>query len=313
VRTVVARRDPRLRAIVVRERPLYFTTAGRRVPVRAGSSLAWFGTRLAVVQDDAAQVALIDPASGAVEAVTLPEHAAAGRKLDLEACVSLATAAGDVLVMLSSGSWEPPWCIASLQDPARPRARLHAAGPWYEALHAATAFTGGALNIEGALAAGPGVRLFNRGGRGGANASVDVPAAVLAALMAGVAPPLAHADAGLLRYDLGALDGVELGFTDVTGAGADATFYVAAAEDSAGAALDGHVTGSAVGVIHGGGARWIEARRADGTPYATKVEGICMDRADPRRAWLVTDADDPAEPARLCEAELSGPWWPPAA
>ena len=40
--------------------------------IRAGSGLAWVGDRLAVVQDDANFIALVDPTTGLADSIVLP-------------------------------------------------------------------------------------------------------------------------------------------------------------------------------------------------------------------------------------------------
>ncbi|CAG0944737.1 hypothetical protein GPROT2_02817 [Gammaproteobacteria bacterium] len=308
VKRCVARRDARLHATVVGERQLFQRdTGGARLPLRGGSALAWFGGRLALVQDDADAVALVEPRDGRVTTVPVPRTADDPPRFDFEACVRFGSAAGpDTLLLLSSGSRKPPWRLAQLADPLRPRVAVRAADGLYAMLRAAGDFTGGVLNIEGALARGRGLRLFNRGGRGGFNASVDLPrqAFLPQSPGAGVMPGAAR----VTRYDLGMLDGIALGFTDVAAAPAGGTLFVAAAEDSAGATVDGAVAGSVAGIIRRGHARWIEIRDAAGALHGQKIEGLCLDPADPGRGWAVTDADDAGVPARLCRLEFHGPW-----
>ena len=87
----------------------------RPAHVRAASSMAWIGDRVALVQDDVNFVALVDPATGLADAITLP----AGRddkrqfddgrdnkkyKLDLEAMARVPTTRGTMLVAFGSGS-----------------------------------------------------------------------------------------------------------------------------------------------------------------------------------------------------------------
>lgn len=281
--------------------------AGSRLPVRGGSSLAWFGNRLAVAQDSADAVALVDPADAAVDMVPVPRRADDPPRFDFEACAGIGGAGQpETLLLFSSGSRSPPWRLARLCDPARPRVTVHAADPLYAVLHATTGFTGGVLNIEGALALRSGLRLFNRGGRGGINASLDLPLRAFpvqsGAAVAGWQP------GDVTHYELGSLDGVALGFTDVAAAAGGGTLYLAAAENSAGPAVDGAVVGSALGIIRRGRARWVELRETGGAIHAQKLEGLCLDPADPTRGWAISDPDDASIPARLCRIELRGPW-----
>src|SRR5215207_7995120 len=88
---IVAREDPALGARVVRRTPLRYrdgddASLDRPAHVRAGSGLAWVdtsrGPRLAVVQDDAHFVALVDPRDGLAEAIALPPGPGGLRQFD---------------------------------------------------------------------------------------------------------------------------------------------------------------------------------------------------------------------------------------
>ena len=86
-RRVVARHDPRLIARVVARWPLRYADGAdaavdRPAHVRAGSSLAWVGDRLVVVQDDANFLALVDPRDASVQVTTLPAAAGGTRQFD---------------------------------------------------------------------------------------------------------------------------------------------------------------------------------------------------------------------------------------
>ncbi|MFM8333312.1 MAG: DUF6929 family protein [Candidatus Methylumidiphilus sp.] len=321
---LVCVRDAALSATVLSRRELRYAEGAdaaldRPGHVRAGSSLAWFGRRIAVVQDDANFVALFDPDSGQVGAWTLPAGAGGRRqfderrgnkphKLDLEACFSAPTG----LVALGSGSSPQRETLALIA--ADGQARLFPAPGLYARLHAAQAFSGGELNVEGAVFVDGVVRLFNRGNgawRDGVpprNASCDILWAEFAAyLQGGAAPALRN----IVEYDLGALDGAPLTFTDAS-ATASGLLYTAAAEASPDAVTDGVVTGSAVGVLAGATGRWIELRDADGALLAEKVEGICPVAGRDGIIYVAVDADDPDRPTMLCEVALRGPWFQPA-
>ncbi len=343
---VAARRDPGLVARVVRRLPMRYAAGAdpaldRPAHVRAGSGLARLrtpgGERLAVVQDDANFLAVVDPATGLAEAVTLPAGAGGRRtfskaegtkhhKLDLEACCLLADPArpgSRVLVAFGSGSTdrrEQVVVVAGLETGPAEDAEVTVvdASALYAALRAEAAFAGAELNVEGAVRVGaPGgeaVRLFARGNGAGnamggaASATCDVDAAALAAYLLGVAPSPAPRPERVVRYDLGAVGGERLGFTDATvlgGASAGRVLYVAAAESSADVFEDGAVGGSALGVIGAdGAARWTPIVDAAGDPFADKVEGVAFD--DAGRLWVVIDQDDPDRPSELCEVALAG-------
>ena len=83
----VLRADPALRARIVRRLPMRYAAGAdpaqdRPAHVRAGSALARVGGRLAVVQDDANFVALVDPETGLARPVALPRGAAGLRQFD---------------------------------------------------------------------------------------------------------------------------------------------------------------------------------------------------------------------------------------
>jgi hypothetical protein len=102
---------------------------------------------------------------------------------------------------------------------------------------------------------------------------------------------------------------VPLAFTEAAVGDDGRALFVATAEDAPNAIADGPVKGSVIGVIEGkeGGtsARWTTLVGTDGAAYRRKVEGVVLDE-DLGGAWLLTDEDDPAEPAHLVRAELRG-------
>ena len=101
----VAVADPALSARVISRAPLLYAGGAdaaldRPAHVRAASSLAMVGGRLAIIQDDANFIAVLDPSDGRIESITLPAAAGGERqfddrrgnkrfKLDLEASVAV--------------------------------------------------------------------------------------------------------------------------------------------------------------------------------------------------------------------------------
>lgn len=328
---VIARRDDAARAVIVRRTPLLYAggpdpSLDRPGHVRAGSGLAPVGARLAVIQDDAHFLALVDPASGVAHAVTLPAGPGGARqfdarrgtkhlKLDLESCVALRQRDGALVVAaFGSGSTAARERILlatfAHPDEPEPEVRLVEATPLYAALRAESAFAGSEMNVEGAAVVGDRVRLFGRGngaprdGVAATNATCDVDAAALLAYLRGDGPTPAVRD--VRAYALGALDDCPLGFTDAAALADGRVLYTAAAEDSPNAVDDGAVAGSAIGWIapDGGSARWTPLLASDGAPCTEKVEGVVPASADGGRLWVVTDADDPGAPSVLCEVEV---------
>lgn len=327
VSVIQAVRDPTLRAIVQRSTPLFYREGAdpainRPAHVRAGSSLSWFGERLALVQDDANFLALIDPQSLEVEAITLPAGEAGLRqfddqrgnkrfKLDLEACTTIPTPDAEVFLAFGSGSTARREQILMVRESDPSRFTLHPAEALYAHLRACTAFSGSELNLEGAIFQAGQIRLFNRGN--GApkdallpiNAIGDLKWEELAAYLQAPEhrqPPRLH---NICQYDLGSLNGLELSFTDAT-ITQHGVLFSAAAEDSPDVTSDGIVSGSAVGILSDR-PRWIELCTSDDALFMGKVEGLCTSK-DEQQLLMVVDPDDPTLPCELCEVALIGEW-----
>jgi hypothetical protein len=311
---LTARLDPALGVRVASRRALRYTVpaardADRPPHVRAASGLAVTGGRLVVVQDDAAFLATV--AGDKVSALALPRGPGGRRrfevalgnkqdKLDLESCVAV----GAELWAFGSGSAPPRERVAVVGGDVR----LVDAAPLYARLRDAA---GGALNLEGAAAVGDELWLFHRGNTGPADpgpAILRLPHHALARWLADPAAGPPPAPLGATRFDLGAIAGVRLGFTDATASGGR-VLYLASAESSPNAIDDGPVCGSQLGVIEGplAHARVRAAPLCHGD-LPLKAEGLALDPRDPHRAWIVVDPDDVDRPAELYELELLGPW-----
>jgi hypothetical protein len=330
MRRVVARRDEGLGARVVRHVPLLYTEGAddaldRPAHVRAGSGLAWIGDALAVVQDDANFVALVNAATGRAAALPLPTGKGGLRqfddgrgnkrhKLDLEACTAVPDGRGGVtLVAFGSGSTAARDWILRVEGigGAEPRVDLREAPGFYALLRQAHDFAGGELNVEGAAWRDERIVLLNRGN----GAAVDDRLAVDAVCEVDWEALRAHLDEdgpppapqSIIQYDLGTIGGSRLSFTDAAAMGG-ALLYTATAEDSPNTVDDGPVAGSALGVIGADGeARWTELRDADGGRFDGKVEGLARGPR-PGTLYVVVDRDDPHHPSHLCEVELGGDW-----
>ncbi|CAN5741907.1 hypothetical protein BH23GEM3_BH23GEM3_15590 [soil metagenome] len=324
-----AEQNTALRARILSRRPLLYVdgaddTLDRPAHVRAGSSIRWLGERLVVIQDDANFIAIIDPAGWSVTGVTLPAGPDGMRqfndlrgnkhhKMDLEACVTVRTGAGELLIAFGSGSSAAREQIVLLR--AAPGARyVHEvldAGDLYLQLRGCTAFSGSELNIEGAVSLNGTIRLFNRGNgapRGGTmpvDATCDLEwEALHAYLTTPDSPP--PSPANVVQYELGVLDGIRLTFTDSVRV-RDRVLYTAAAEDSPDAVHDGEVVGSALGVfLSPHELQWTELRDRGGGRFTGKIEGICESRIRRDLFYVVVDVDDPRVPTELCEVQLTG-------
>ncbi|MBD2259349.1 hypothetical protein [Pseudanabaena sp. FACHB-2040] len=322
-------RDPALRATVRKRIPLFYRQGAdseidRPAHVRAGSSLSWFSNQLALVQDDANFLVLIDPQTFEVEAITLPAGEAGLRqfdeqrgnkrfKLDLEACTTVPTANGNLFLAFGSGSTARREQILRVQELNPDRFTLSQAGTLYAQLRACAEFSGSELNLEGAFYQAGQIRLLNRGN--GApqgnllpvNTTGDLSWDELAAYLQNPEnqqPPSLH---NICQYKLGSLNELELSFTDAT-ITPKGVLFSAAAEASPDATSDGVVNGSVLGILDSNPPRWIEICTPDGAWFTGKVEGICASRESEQHLFVVIDADDPELPCELCEIELSGEW-----
>ena len=242
------------------------------------------------MQDDAFAAVWIDPAARKTSPLVLR---GAGGALDKQAKPDFEAAFvhdGKAWI-LGSGS-KPNRCDAARIDLDRGEAVLLSFLPLYGAVSRAL---GVPVNIEGAVPLGDRLRLFQRGpGRTPrASYTVDVNLDVLAG-----APPRVL---DVANYDLGALGGVFLAFTDAVALGRHVA-YLAVAEDTPDGIADGPVHGAAIGIIGAGGAHWDVINEPDGSVSKRKFEGVALDAAG--GGWLLTDPDDPKKPAELCRVEM---------
>lgn len=318
-------------------RPLHYVDGAdpaldRPAYLRGGSSLAWIAGRIALIQDDASFLAIVDPASGHARGIPLPAGKAGARqfddlrgnkkyRLDLEACVAVERVTGTLLLAFGSGSTRRREHVLMVEglERAVPLVTLREAPRFYRSLREASGFCGSELNLEGVLQTGDRLRLFSRGNGAPAGGVLPVDSACsvdLEQLLAHLQAPESTGSprpTDITRYDLGVLDGVPLGFTDAM-AWYDSVLYTAAAEASPDAVGDGPVAGSAVGVIDADtSTRWAPIIDESGTLLRVKAEGLVADPASESRLFVVLDADDPAAPSELCTVKLEGPWAPLAA
>jgi hypothetical protein len=281
--------------------------------IAAGSGLVRAGEHLYVIADDEREIAVF-PAEGdqpgrlrRMLPGELPDDPAERKKVkpDFEALVLLPSPDGDeagALLALESGSrrtrrggvlWDLDDRGALLGDPRR----LDLA-PLYSALEPEIPD----LNIEGAAVTGGRLLLFQRGnGRAAVNA-------VIALGLDECLPDLARGrlsgDAVLFerRYDLGAVDGVRLAFSDAAALPDGRIVFTAVAEGGDDTYHDGNCTGAGVGVLAPSGeqASWEQLEPA------AKVEGVEARVVDGEvELLMVADADDPSSPSPLLAARLS--------
>lgn len=324
----VSHRDAKLTATVVDRRPLHYAagadpTLDRPAHVRAGSSLAWIGGKLALVQDDANFLALVHPETAEVDAVTLPAGKGGVRlfdklrgnkkkKLDLEACVVVEDRGAPLFLAFGSGSTDKREKVLTIRGlgTVDPQIALIKAPKFYQELRRTPGLAPGRLNLEGVAQLGDALRFFSRGngkerdGELPVNATCDIRLEALLAYLESPDddPPL---PTEVTQYDLGALDGVPLGFTDAAHLG-DGIIYSAAAEASPDAVEDGGVTGSAIGIFDADGkGRWTPIVEQGGKVFGGKVEGLVLAKAK-GRLYVVVDADDSETASELCTLQLDG-------
>lgn len=204
----------------------------RPAHVRAGSGLAWVGSKLAVVQDDANFIALVNVQTGVAECITLPAgdgglrqfDDARGNKAfknDFESLVAVSSGDNVRLLAIGSGSTLRRERIAVVDHVmSAPKVRVVHVPKFYAALRERREFSGCELNVEGAAIVGDRLRIFNRGngaereGVRAVNATCDVNFEQFVAHLENAdgapVPPLLD----VCQYELGEVAGTKLSFTD---------------------------------------------------------------------------------------------------
>jgi len=160
------------------------------------------------------------------------------------------------------------------------------------------------LNIEGAVVFGDEFVLLQRGHNKQPQSAcirfrlADVTAALGTTQSLGTAAPIA-----ISTYDLGAVDGVPLCFSDGAALPDGAMIFTAIAESTDDGYTDGPCVGAAIGIINREGRLCFLQRVGQGY----KIEGIeARVEGSLIKLLLVTDADDAETPARLLSAEIAG-------
>jgi hypothetical protein len=321
-----ASEEPRWSARVIAARDMTYADGpsehdDRPPHVRAASGLSAFCEYLAVIQDDANWLALID-ADQQVTAVPLPRSPAGDRvfskkrgnqadKYDLEACVTVSSGEGEELVGFSSGSrGERRWVLRVREaGGGEYEAEFTPAQAFYAAMEDNRQFSGAGLNIEGALSLDRDcIRLFQRGnaepgnGRDAIDATGDFSWKELCEHLSAPERQPPPAIGNIRTYDLGKLDGVRLTFSDAEHLGEGRVLYSASAEDP----QSGEIRGSVLGIIEADGrARWTHLFDQDGSAFNGKIEGLTVDTKDPDKVYFVIDDDDEELPSRIFHARIS--------
>lgn len=279
------------------ERPLL---KGLPAFLAAGSGLVTLGPSFVVIADDALALAVFEgDAPGRVhpllERKPLPLEPKARKqaKPDFEAL----GAVDEGLLVLGSGSRvnrrTGVWVGLPDFEP-----REFSLAPLYKALDKRFP----TVNIEGVAALPDRLRLVQRGNaKGGGNAIVDLCrecAVEQASRGSSWGPDLILAEHPV---ELGTLPGsagaVPFTLTDLTALPDGSCLFTASAEDTLNPVDDGRVLGNALGKLDAQG-RVTAFWRLD-TPW--KCEGVAVRDG---QVWLVTDADDPWQPAQLLRVAL---------
>jgi hypothetical protein len=313
-------------------RPLFYTAGAdasrdRPAHVRAGSGCCFVevpgkGRRLAVVQDDAGFIALVDPRTNNVDSIELPARVGGKRqfdkargnkmdKLDLESIAALTLDGGPALLAMGSGSEAVREVFVVVRfSPSGPVVSEHPAHAFFSGLRKERSFAGDELNVEGLVIDTERERVwfFNRGN--GAGNAVDAVAEVsLPQLLLHLSDPLAHAAPPPQRvraFDLGRdAAGTRLTFTDAARHPDGRTLFLAAAEASPNAIDDGAVTSTALGILReDGSVHLMPLLDERGQVLTDKVEGLTVDPTDPSRAFVVVDKDDATAAAEMLVIRL---------
>jgi hypothetical protein len=196
--------------------------------------------------------------------------------------------------------------LCTFQDDGKAAIEVFAGGAFYRQLARAD-FTGDERNLEGAVVVGDRLRLFNRG-NGAGEARDAVGEVSLPQLLRHLRDPLLHGAPPLSKVQelaLGDVNGTRLTVTDATVHPDGRTLFLAAAEASPNTWDDGEVKGTALGVLGADGTTTLwPLLDEQGRSLTDKVEGIAVDPANPRRAFVVVDKDDPHAPADLLVVAL---------
>ena len=155
------------------------------------------------------------------------------------------------------------------------------------------------LNIEGAAVVGDELLLFQRGNKKHIeNAIIRYPLLPALKALRGLDAD-AFAPSAITPVNLGVIEGVPLCFTDAAALPNGDVVFCAVAEDTDDAYRDGDCAGAAIGIVDITGR--LRSLHQLEQPY--KVEGISVRLVnDTLNLLLVTDADDPAIPAKLLSA-----------
>ena len=156
------------------------------------------------------------------------------------------------------------------------------------------------LNIEGAVISGDDLMLLQRGNRGGPNAAIRYSWPAILAWLEGDSSTRLK-PRSVREYALGEVEGVPFGFTDATALADGGWLFSAVAEATDNSYDDGACRGAAIGIVGADDS----LRSMQGLSPLRKVEGLEAQLVRGKVVvGLVTDADDPEQPAQYGTATL---------
>ncbi len=284
--------------------------------ISAASGMVVIGEFLYVIADDELHLGVFDISGVEPGALVrlfpgeLPDASAERKALkpDLEALIRLPSFPGyphGALLALASGSKPNRRAGVVLKLDASSRVagepRPYDLTPFYSSLESRFP----ALNIEGAVVIGDELVLLQRGSKAQPeSALISFP---LHEFFRAANPETANvspiAASRMQNFDLGAIEGAPLSFTDGAGLSDGRIVFSAVAENTEDSYFDGPCLGAVIGIIGTDG--HVETMlRLEPTE---KVEGIhAIVEGDRISLLLVTDTDDAEVPAKLLGAEIPG-------
>ncbi|MBC7940611.1 MAG: hypothetical protein H7Z19_12740 [Chitinophagaceae bacterium] len=286
--------------------------AAGKAHLSAASGVVRIGKRLFVVADDEHDLAMFDLSNGEPGLLLpifdgeLPPHHEARKaaKPDCETLLALPAFGGfphGALMAMGSGSRPSRrrGVVLALDVEGAIRGPLRSVD--LTALLAPLHDHFPDLNIEGAFVDGDTLAFLQRGNGGTAvNARIDFHWRDLQRWLAGAGA--APGPVSITRFELGAIDGVPLSFTDGACLPGGDWLFSAAAEDTSDSYRDGVCAGSAIGLVDAGG----RIKTLERLSRTCKVEGVAaLVSGDTIELLLVTDADDRSKPALLLSAEIA--------
>jgi hypothetical protein len=299
----------KLRELTLRTAP----AQGRPRHLSAASGLVRVEDRLYVIADDEHQLGvfsaegsepgtLLTVLPGRLPDGTLERKAA---KADLEALTRLPTMMEfphGVLFALGSGSRPNREAGALIELDAWGLASAPAIQVNLHRLYSALRTRLPALNVEGAFTTAEHFCLLHRGNkRDSTNACIRLPLRTALDALAAGSPVLATPPLDVRTFDLGAIRGVPLCFTDGAALPDGRFVFTAVAEDTEDNYADGPCLGAAVGLVDADG----RVCALEQLEQCHKIEGVAAQLdGGVIHLLLVTDPDDPALPGTVLAGTL---------